>query len=335
MTINIETVKKCAVDLWPSILRFLAPQLTPALERGRKHGPCPLCGGKDRCRCHDDFQETGGIICNQCGGGADGFSVLMWANGWSFPETIEAVKTYLGLNNEQTPIPNPVTSKTKQSSPKNWHDERQRLKAVWNETTQDTGRIAEYFQHRGLSIPVPDSLRLHSSLSYFHQGPPVSYPCMVAKIVRGDEAVGLHRTWLDPDGSGKAPCSQPRKTWKCTESMTGGAIRLYPVEEGKPLIICEGIETALAVREITDLPVWPAINSSMLEKVEIPNNVRSVFIGADFDKSGAGQRASERLADRLYQEGRKVKIMYPPGSIPEDQKSLDWLDVLRKEIASV
>ena len=333
MRMNAEAIRRCCGGIWPSIIGSLAPQLLSIIERGKRHGPCPLCGGKDRARCHDDFQETGGVFCNQCGGGADGLSVLIWANGWTFLEALQAVSKHLGLDNGQTLTPRPAVQVANQSPPKNWDDERQKLKAVWGGTVKDLGRIAEYFKHRGLSIPVPSTIRLHPSLSYFHQGPPVSYPCMIARITLGDESVGLHRTWLDPDGQGKATCSQPRKTWKCVESMTGGAIQLYPLEKGKPLVVAEGIETALAIREITGLPVWSATSSRMLEKIAVPSVVETVLIGADKDKSKAGQRAADKLANRLTQEGRKVQIALPFGDIPENNKSIDWLDELgRKEI---
>jgi putative DNA primase/helicase len=333
---NAETIKNFCAGLWFKIILSLASHLSGILERGRRHGPCPLCGGKDRARCHNDFEDTGGIFCNQCGGGADGFAVLMWANGWTFPEALEAVKSYLGLGNGQIPIARPVSPKTKQIPAKNWDDDLRRMEAVWDSSKPDTGRIAEYLECRGLSNTVPNTLKLHPSLSYYHQGPPVSYPCMIAEIYRDGRMVGLHRTWLDPDGSGKAPCSQPRKAWKCVDSMAGGAIRLYPTEEGKPLAIAEGIETALAVRQLTGLPTWSAINSTMMGKVQLPENIQSVIICADLDKSGAGQRAAEKLAERLINEGRQVKISYPPIPIPENSRGVDWLNFQNiKEIAHV
>ena len=75
---KIETIKTHAFGRWPEILLNLAPHLEPMVSRDRKHGPCPLCGGKDRARCHNDFSESGGVFCNQCGGGADGIAVLQW-----------------------------------------------------------------------------------------------------------------------------------------------------------------------------------------------------------------------------------------------------------------
>jgi putative DNA primase/helicase len=336
MDMNADTIKNFCSGQWPEIICSLATHLTDMIERGRKHGPCQLCGGKDRARCHNDFEDTGGIFCNQCRGGADGFAVLMWANGWTFPEALEAVKSYLGLGNGQIPIARPVSPKTKQIPAKNWDDDLRRMEAVWGKATQDSGRIAEYLEYRGLLISVPDTLRLHPNLYYYEQGRTDSYPCMIAEIILDGQRVGLHRTWLDPDESGKAPCSQPRKAWKCVESTTGGAIRLYPVEEGKPLAIAEGIETSLAVRQLTGLPTWSAINSTMMAKVLLPENIQSVIICADKDKSGAGEKAAEKLAERLINEGRKVKISYPPIQISENSKGADWVDYLNiKEISHV
>lgn len=338
---NAETIKDFCSGRWPEIICSLATHLTDMIERGKKHGFCPMCGGKDRSRCHNDFQETGGIFCNVCKGGADGFAVLQWANGWTFPEALEAVKSYLGLGNGQNPIVRSVTPKVKQEPVKDWDKEKKILQSVWGSSKPDTGRIAEYLGYRGLGcrdlpISVPDTLRLHPSLNYYHQGETASYPCMVAEIILDGQRVGLHRTWLDPDASGKAPCSKPRKAWKCVESMTGGAIRLYSAEEGKPLAIAEGIETSLAVRQLTGLPTWSAINSTMMAKVLLPENIKSVIICADLDKSGAGQRAADKLAERLINEDRQVKISYPPIPIPENSKGVDWQDYLNsKEITHV
>lgn len=339
MRIETPFVKNCAIGLWPSIIQTLAPQLTPTVEREGKHGPCDLCGGKDRSRRHNDFQETGGIICNQCGGGADGFAVLQWANGWDFPTALKEVASYLGLTDSST-LPSKPSYTPKPQLKKVWTFERKRLERIWHEARErafpDNFRLDEYLGDRGISLFAPPTLRLHPSLSYYHQGPPVSYPCMIGKIIRNGEMVGLHRTWLDPDDFGKAPCSQPKKTWKCADSMTGGAIRLYDYEPGKPLVLTEGLETALAVGELIGYPVWSCVNSTMLEKVQLPEEIQSVIICADKDRSGAGQRAADKLARRLTDEGREVQISLPPLEIPDGEKGVDWLDYLNtKEVVYV
>jgi len=323
---SIDQIKAHASNRWPEILLSLAPRLSPMIERGRKAGPCVLCGGKDRSRCHNDFNETGGIFCNQCRGGSDGIAVLMWANAWDFRQAVGAIKTHLGLGDGAIPTIKP-TPKPDHIPEKDWSIERQRLQAIWDATKSDNGRIAEYLQHRGLDIEVPLSLRLHPSLGYYHQGPAVKYPAMIARIQRDDETVGLHLTYLDVDGPGKAPVSQPRKIRKCVENISGGAIQLFEPADNMPLALAEGIESALAVRDISGFPVWACGNSSLLSKVIIPESVRSVYVGADKDKSEAGKRAAQKLAQRLWDEnGRGATISFPPIDIPDGESSVDWLD---------
>ena len=328
MHINAYDIKQRASGYWAEIICTLAPQLATTVKRDRRHGPCDLCGGVDRCRCHNDFADTGGIICNQCGGGADGLAVLMWANGWTFRETLEGVKNYLGLSDGLN-LP-PSTHCTPKTQPKkNWSHEYDELERVWSESEIKPVRLKQYLEYRGLSDEFPPTLRVHPSL--FHYPSKKSFPAMVARITRGNNLIGLHRTFLDPYDCGKAPVSNPKLSKKCVESMSGGAIQLFAPEPYKPLVLCEGIETGLAVHQNTDWPVWSCVSSSMLEKVLLPDAIENIYIASDKDRSGAGEYSSEVLAKRLLSEGRRVKISLPPNRIQEGQNSFDWLDQLRKE----
>jgi len=328
---NAETIKSYATGRWREILLTLATSIAPTIERGKRHGPCPLCDGKDRARCHNDFEETGGIFCNQCGGGADGFAVLMWANGWTFPEALEAVASYLGFTANTLPTIRKHTPKTHPK--KDWSRERKQLEQTWSESQPDAKRVREYFEHRGLYLSLPDTLRFHPRLPYYHNDGEVTYhPAMLTQITCGDEVVGMHRTYLDSNGPGKAAVPSPKKTIKCADTISGGSIRLFEPEQDKPLVLCEGIETALAIRDYSDWPVWSCVNSTMLEKVELPDSIKSVYIGADKDLSGDGQESAAKLAQCLVNEGREVKISLPPMEIPEGSNSVDWLDYLNKEV---
>lgn len=333
---SVDAIKGCATGRWPEMLRSLAPHLGSIIDRGKTHGPCPLCGGVDRARCFPDFYETGGIFCNQCEskGGADGLAVLMWANGWEFSDAIGAVKSYLGLNDGIFSAV--VYSSSRPQPKKDWARELKQCWRTWDEARPGDSRLRQYLEYRGLSVDLPETLRLHPSLKYWHNDrSSESYPCIVAKIIRDDELVGLHRTYLNSGGPGKAdvPCS--KKTIKCSDTMTGGSIRVHEPVQGKPLVLCEGIETGLAISDYTGWPVWSCVNNTMMEKVELPDSIRSVFIGADKDLSGAGQASAEKLSRRLVDEGRTVRISLPPSEIPDGAKSFDWLNYLSKEVAHV
>ena len=331
---DVETIKDFCFGRWAEIVRNLAPHLSDMIERGNKHGPCSLCGGKDRARCHNDFAETGGIICNQCDGGADGFSVLMWANSWTFRESLQAVKSYLGLDNGVMPESRP---QIRTVTPMDWTAIQNKLERIWNEAGSRASRLQEYLEYRGLPITPPNTLRLHHSLEYWYDGKSYGkFSCMVVRIIKNDELAGIHRTFLDLDSPGKAPVPKPKLSKKCGDSMTGGCIPLFELDQEKPLVICEGIETALAVHQMTGYPVWACVSSTMMEKVVIPNIIKSVIIAADKDKSGTGEESANKLAQRLVDEGREVKISLPPVEIQEGEKSVDWLDYLNsKEITHV
>ena len=324
---EIEKIKNHASGRWPEILLNLAPHISPMIERGRKHGPCPLCGGKDRARCHNDFDETGGVFCNHCDGGADGLAALQWANGWTFPESIDAVADCLGLS-KGAPLPPIAISIPKPEPEKDWEPKRKWIEMLWNEAVPGHPGLQRYLEYRGLSIDLPPSLRLHKGLKYLDDQKRSlgKFPCMVARIIRGAEVVGLHVTFLDPEGPGKAAVPNEKKIWRCADTVSGGSINLFEPEPNIPLAFTEGIESALAVRELSGFPVWACGNSSLLSKVEVPESVSRVYIGADKDRSCAGERAAQNLAQRLLEKGQGAVISFPPIDIPDGESSVDWLD---------
>ncbi len=61
--------------------------------------------------------------------------------------------------------------------------------------------------------------------------------------------------------------------------------------------IAEGIETALAAQQILEIPVWAALNASLLAKFQPPSIVEHLIIAADND--AAGKKAARQLAGCL------------------------------------
>jgi hypothetical protein len=139
---------------------------------------------------------------------------------------------------------------------------------------------------------------------------------MVALVTRGTDgqAVAVHRTFLAPDGSGKAPVD-PQKMM--LGPCRGGAVRLAPAAEH--LLVGEGIETCLAAMQATGLLVWAALSTSGLRTLDLPPEVREVTILADGDDPG--EEAARRAALRWKREGRRARIARPP-------RGLDFNDVL-------
>tara|TARA_Y100000310_G_C20531954_1_gene738926 strand:+ start:315 stop:974 length:660 start_codon:yes stop_codon:yes gene_type:complete len=95
--IDLEEVRRAASGQWRTLVVVLGGISPDILDN--RHRPCPKCGGKDRFNTYRDFDETGGMRCNQChpDGNADGFAAIQWLTGWEFPETLQRVAEEVGL----------------------------------------------------------------------------------------------------------------------------------------------------------------------------------------------------------------------------------------------
>lgn len=322
---SAETVKAMAVGSWVHLLATLAPCVLPALERCGKHVPCPIHGGVDGFRVFPDVAETGGGLCNSCGTFADGFSLLMWLNDWSFVEALQAVQHELGFS----PMWVPPRSSRRPPIPQASEGRRAQLQRLWQEGLSLDAPAAHparrYLEFRipGLRLGSwPGVLRLHPALAYHDERGKFQgrHPALLARLQGPDgRGVSIHRTYLTAEGR-KAAVDAPKKLMGPSQpgATLGAAIRLF--DASSTLAIAEGIETALAVHVATSLPVWAAVSANGLARSIIPSTIQTIYICADHDANNVGQRAAYALADRLAREGRAVKVLIPP--LPET----DWND---------
>ena len=211
---------------------------------------------------------------------------------------------------------------------KKW--KRDYIISVLKNSIRDHIYLRAYFNYRGCPVKeIPADLLLHPDLEYKHGKERVGrFPTMIGVVRSIDGKVqGIHRTYLNPKGFGKADLTPSKKAFSY-KTITGGAVQLYPATD--TLALTEGIETALAVYVSTGLPVWACLGTSGLKSVVIPDKVKTVYIMADHDKIDKkrgvrpGEEAARILAKRLIGEGRKVKIIIPP------VEGADWLDVINE-----
>jgi phage/plasmid primase-like uncharacterized protein len=338
-TINFNDIRPHTSGRWLWLIEQLAPALSESVAKLPRHVSCPVHGGNDGFRLYKNANDTGGGICNTCGAYPDGFALLSWVNGWTLPDTLNAVAVCLGLDNGTSEVKPPAKHQTSSSNPANKpnQDKRKReaLRAAWAgliPLSDDRAEIARnYLVNRGLGDclnQLPDDLFFHAGLSYWHDGKDYGlHPALVA-VVRGKqgEPVTLHRTYLDASGQ-KANLPTVKKLMSpvLPGSSRGGAIRLF--ENGTELILAEGIETALALNLALKKPCWACVSAGGLESVQLPNKVKRLIIGADNDENRAGQNAAYELANRLLKDSvrREVKIIIP------DEPDTDWLDVFNDE----
>jgi len=164
---------------------------------------------------------------------------------------------------------------------------------------------------------MKNTLRFHPETMHTPSGQKL--PAMLAQIRdHKGRALGIHRTYLLPDGSGKAHV-QPDKMMLGQSS--GGTVRFGP--DGQVIALAEGIETALSISRASRLTVWATLSTSGLKGLILPPAPVGEIIIICADNDAAGLGAAETVAGRLEVGGRVVSIIHPK------QAGTDFNDVLR------
>jgi putative DNA primase/helicase len=178
--------------------------------------------------------------------------------------------------------------------------------------------IEAYWRSRGLALPVPSVLRFLRHCPHRpdpRYGRRTYYPALVAPVVNVDgHQIGIHKTFLKPDGSGKWPFSDKCLQRETCGPIRGGAVRLAPYDPRRPLAIGEGIESVASAMQLFDLPGWVALSSPGIKSLELPECARDLVIAVDNDENGTGQEAALFAYEKWTGGGRSVRLLVPPNA---------------------
>jgi hypothetical protein len=188
-----------------------------------------------------------------------------------------------------------------------------RARALWEEAVSAAGTLVEaYLRSRNLSLPANAPLRFHPSCPRGQGRDAERLPAMLALMTDPStgQARGIHRTYLRPDGSGKATGD--------AKKMLGnaGVIRLTPDADADGVVttgdlaVAEGIETSLAVMQRLGRPVvWAATSSAGIRNLPVVLRFSSLTVYADADMAGI---AAARVAcDRWSARGIPARLKAP------------------------
>ena len=179
-----------------------------------------------------------------------------------------------------------------------------------------------YLRRRGITAPPGAALRFDPAC--WHGPSARRLPAMVADV-EGADSFAIHRTYLAPDGTGKAPVEPARMM---LGACAGGAVRLLGGH--RRLVVAEGIETALSLASgLLDGPMslWAALSAPGMAALRLPPPAAGAELVVAADGDRAGREAAHALAQRADALGWRVSLADPGDG-------LDFNDVLMGRVAA-
>lgn len=293
---------------------------------------------KALCPFHDEKNPSLSIYknhykCFGCGKGGDVFDFL---REYEVLGLLDAVKY---LSGHQMPIL--TSNQEKERAAKKAFDrqaeDQERVLFLHNLTekfkgckeTQNPETIRDYLKKRLGDIDLWDPLIKDNPDFQYHDdidGRHTFNPAMVVAIRKGDELIGLQKTFLTEDKlSNKKDPKKPTKNYRRFEGETkGGHITLRKSQSptADRLIITEGTEKGFGFiakealhgdlflpKEWHGSAVWSAVTSGNLSTIALPDSVTKVLIAGDSDETG--RREAYKAKEVFEARGIQTTLHFP------------------------
>lgn len=236
-----------------------------------------------------------------------------------FRDVADEARRFLSLPRDEPPgAPKSGRSPSPAGSPK-------ASRRLFGMSQQIDGTLVEtYLRNRAIiMLAGTGALRFHPRCFYKpdEHSPTETWPAMIAAVTDLSGAItGAHRTWLAPDGSGKAPIDIQRKAMG---GLLGHAVRFGVAED--VLAVGEGIETMLSLRcALPAMPMAAALSANHLAALLLPPSVRRLYIARDAD--AAGDMAIAALTERAEAAGIETFALSPHrGDFNDDLQAIGFI----------
>ena len=255
-----------------------------------------------------------------------------------FAEAAAEARRFLGISNSEPTLPNTPKQPQAAQVASDFLSQRESAavaRRLFAASGPISGTLAEkYLQERGITnLCETDALRFHPNCYYridAEEGDDKhseTWPAMIASVTDLKGTItGVHRTWLDPSGSWKAPVDTPRRSMG---HLLGNGVRFGIVAD--VMVAGEGIETMLSLRSvIPDMPVIAALSASHLAAIHFPPTLRRLYIARDND--AAGDVAFASLSERRKAAGVDLLSLLPALLDFNDDLKLLGADHLRASL---
>jgi putative DNA primase/helicase len=272
-----------------------------------KNGPCPTCQGKDRYR-FTDHNRAGLSFCSRCGARTP-FQLIQDVLNVGPTVAADMIKSALGGARVDT-----------RQTDDSWR--RDLPIRLWRQARPVVADdpVGRYLAMRGCRVLMASqAIRMIPHLDHISaEGVRTKWPALVCRVTLDRKITALHRIWVAPDGSGKAPVDRPKML--IGEMPPGSGAALWAPVDGD-IGVAEGVETAGRATVDFGLPVVSAISALGLERWKWPVGLRRLVIFGDNDASFTGQAAAYALAKRAATDGLDVDVKIP------EKKGSDWGDI--------
>jgi len=182
-----------------------------------------------------------------------------------------------------------------------------RAAALWTEAMPPQGTVVErYLASRGLELPPgADAIRFHPGCPWREDnGTIVRVPAMLAamRAIDDDDVMAVHRTRLTNAGE---------KLGRRMIGIAAGAAIKVDADDMVTLglHVAEGVETALAGRQLGLGPVWALASAGAMATLPVLPGIETLTLLAENDPASA--RAVEACASRWHGAGREVIVIEP------------------------
>lgn len=260
------------------------------LPNGRHHGPCPVCGGKDRFR-FDDKDGRGTWFCSQCDPQSGGGLLLL--SRYLGKPTIETAKELIGQDMPRTIAPVRKHSATDEQMRDELRKRAQRGAVMLMEHSAPASN--PYMDGKGLhgDWPVNSQIMMGADHERIEPGALLLIP-----VYKNGELVNVQK--ITAEGK-KRPIYGGDMSGVC-HVITG---------TGKIVAITEGFATGVTVNRMTNATTYVAFNTGNLMAItaqaRVENPDANIVIFADNDEHGAGLKYAEDAAIPV-----NAKIALPP-----------------------
>ncbi len=263
-------------------------------------------GNKGSIAVEIDGTERGRWYDHENGVGGDGISLVSQTLGLANGAACEWAIDWLGLGHRADQIRTAGAGRRdRRESTAPGDDKASKVVEVVAGCKDPGGTCVEtYLAARGITArPLPACIRYR----------PDAYSRYGALVALSTDAAGtvhaVQQIYLTSDGR-KAPIKVQKRTNKARDDWSDlAAVRLPGTT---PIVLTEGVETALSVWQATGYDTWACLGISNIARAPVPDGM-PVVVARDGDEAGSkGDNQIRRAVTILRGQGREVTVAEPP-----------------------